>query len=105
RPRVRPRAGHHDHRGRCHDDDRRRGHHGSRRDDHDGRALIGPTMTPSLLAEIDPIKRLEACGPEPGNVCRFVYDQTESVGLAEAGNWLTGTPLRILCVVIGSWIL
>lgn len=62
-------------------------------------------MAPSLLAEIDPVKRLEACGPEPGNVCRFVYDQTESVGLAEASNWLTGTPLRILCVVLGSWVL
>lgn len=62
-------------------------------------------MAPTLLADVDPVERLEACGAAPGNVCRFVYEQTESVGLAKAGDWLTGTPLQVLFVVIGAWIL
>lgn len=62
-------------------------------------------MAPSLLAEVDPAKRLEACGAEPGNVCRFVFERTESVGLAKAGDWLTGTPFKIFCVIVGAWVL
>ncbi|MCB0976445.1 MAG: mechanosensitive ion channel [Acidimicrobiales bacterium] len=58
-----------------------------------------------MFAEVDPVKRLEACGQAPGNVCRFVFERTESVGMAEFADWLTGTPLSILCVLVGAWLL
>ncbi|MCU1352325.1 MAG: mechanosensitive ion channel protein MscS [Acidimicrobiales bacterium] len=54
---------------------------------------------------IDPLKRVEACGPKPGNVCRYVYDQTGNVNLAKAGDWLVGPPLRILFVLVAAWLL
>ncbi|MEO6988020.1 MAG: mechanosensitive ion channel family protein [Aquihabitans sp.] len=48
---------------------------------------------------------VEACGEHPGNVCRFVYEQTDSVGLAELADWLMGAPLRILLVIIGAVVI
>jgi small conductance mechanosensitive channel len=50
-------------------------------------------------------RRLEACGEQPGTVCRFVVDRTGSVGLAEAADWLTGPVLEILVVVLGAYVL
>lgn len=50
-------------------------------------------------------RRLEACGDQPGNVCRFVIDRTGSVGLAEAADWLTGPVSQILAVVLGAFLL
>ena len=51
------------------------------------------------------MRRAEACGPHPGNLCRFVADRTDSIGLAKAADWLTGTPLRIVLVLVGAWLL
>lgn len=65
-------------------------------------------MTAASLVAVDPdtvAQRLEACGTDPGNVCRFVVDHTHSVGLAQAAEWLTDKPLQILCVVVGAWML
>lgn len=47
----------------------------------------------------------EACGEKPGNVCRFVFEQTDSVGLAEAADWVTGPISQVIVVLIGAWIL
>lgn len=60
--------------------------------------------TISLFGGVDPARRREACGRDAGNVCRFVIDRTDSVGTAKAAQWLTGTPLRIVLVVVVSWI-
>ena len=57
------------------------------------------------LVVVDPSKRFEACGPQPGNVCRLLFDRFGSVGLAKAGDWLVGAPFRILCVVLAAWLL
>ncbi|MCU1454682.1 MAG: putative small conductance mechanosensitive channel [Acidimicrobiales bacterium] len=57
------------------------------------------------LVVLDPAKRIEACGTNAGNVCRFLYDKTGSVGAAKAGEWVVGAPLRILCVLVGAWLL
>lgn len=65
-------------------------------------------MTSALLAQdVDPeaLRRLEACGPDPGSACRWVADTTNSVWLAKVADWLTGTPLQILCVLLGAWLL
>ncbi len=53
----------------------------------------------------DPARRLEACGPSPGGACRFVIDRTDHVGLAKAVDWCVHTPLRILLVLAGAWLL
>lgn len=53
----------------------------------------------------DPSALVEACGEDPGSVCRFVYEQTDNVGLAEVADWLMGVPLRILCVIVGALVL
>ena len=45
---------------------------------------------------------VEACGDQPGSICRFVYERTDNVGLAEFGDWLMGAPLRILLVIVGA---
>jgi small conductance mechanosensitive channel len=66
-----------------------------------------PTWSTAVSA-VDPddlARRLEACGPAPGNVCRFVADHSHSVGLAKAADWLVGTPLRVLLVIVGAWVL
>lgn len=65
-------------------------------------------MTSAIFAQaVDPeaLRRLEACGPDPGTACRWVADATNSVGLAKVADWLTGTPLQILCVIVGAWVL
>jgi small conductance mechanosensitive channel len=61
--------------------------------------------TPALLAAVDPARRAEACGEEAGNACRFVIEQTDSVGLAKLAGWLTGAPLKIVLVLAGAWLL
>lgn len=59
----------------------------------------------TLLLAVDPLKRIEACGPRPGNVCRFVFDRTASVGAAKVGDWLFRAPLHILLVLVGAYLL
>jgi small-conductance mechanosensitive channel len=56
------------------------------------------------ITAVDLLKRTEACGPQPGNACRFVYEHTSSVGLAEAADWLTGAPLKIVLVLVGAFV-
>jgi small-conductance mechanosensitive channel len=54
---------------------------------------------------VDAERLLEACGEQPGNVCRFVFEQTDSVGLAEAADWLTGPLSQVIVVFIGAWVI
>jgi moderate conductance mechanosensitive channel len=58
-----------------------------------------------VFAQADPLTRFEACGESPGVACRFVVDRTESVGAAQVADWLTGTPLEVIFVVVGAWLL
>ena len=55
-------------------------------------------------AQIDP-EVIDACGEDPGNLCEWVYDQTGNQTLAKLSDWLVGTPLTVLCIVVGAWIL
>ena len=64
-----------------------------------------PLQPVPLIASVDPARRLEACGEQPGNVCRFVIERTDNLFLAELADGLTGPPLRILLVVTGAWVL
>lgn len=58
-----------------------------------------------LVAQVDPVRRAEACGEQAGNACRFVFERSDSIGLAKAADWLTGAPLQIVLVVAGAWLL
>ncbi len=58
-----------------------------------------------IAVVVDHGKRVEACGRHAGNVCRFVFERTGSVGLAKAGEWLVGPPLQILLVLVGAYVL
>ena len=42
---------------------------------------------------------------DPGWLCEWVYDQTGNETLAKLSDWLVGTPLTVLCIVVGAWIL
>lgn len=64
-----------------------------------------PIATLLAAAQADPERRAEACGEQPGNVCRWVFDQTDSVGLAEFADWLAGRLVPILLVLVGAWLL
>ena len=63
--------------------------------------LLAAVATP---AQIDP-EVIDACGEDPGNLCEWVYDQTGNQTLAKLSDWLVGTPLTVLCIVVGAWIL
>lgn len=64
---------------------------------------MGPDT--GVLAAVDLVRRLEACGPRAGNACRFVFERSDSIGLAKAVDWLTGAPLQILLVIAGAIVL
>jgi small conductance mechanosensitive channel len=47
---------------------------------------------------------VDACGDEPGAVCEWVWDRTESPVLAELADWLIGRPLTVLVIALVAWI-
>ena len=64
---------------------------------------MAPPLT-LLLGQSDPAKLVEACSTKPGNACKFVFEQTDSVGLAEFADWLTDVPLQILWILLVAWV-
>jgi small-conductance mechanosensitive channel len=60
--------------------------------------------TVAVPAQVD-AGLLDACGVEPGSLCEWVYDQTSNATLAKISQWLVGTPLTVLCIMFGAWIL
>lgn len=58
----------------------------------------------SFLGPVDAKGLAEACSAQPGNACKFVYEQTGSVGLAEFVDWLTDVPLQILWILLIAWV-
>lgn len=60
------------------------------------------------MAQVDAAEAerlLDACGEQPGNVCKFVFEQTDSVVLAEAAGWITGPLSKLVLVFFGAWII
>lgn len=55
------------------------------------------------LAQADPELR-QACGEEPGLICRLAFESTGSESLAELIDWLTRAPLRIALIVLGALV-
>ncbi len=59
----------------------------------------------SLLGPVDPVGLAQACSTKPGNACKFVYEQTGSVGVAEFVDWFTDVSLQIIWVLLVAWVL
>ncbi len=47
----------------------------------------------------------DACTEEPGLLCRWVFDRTESAALAQSADWILERPVRIAGVLLVAWIL
>ncbi len=46
----------------------------------------------------------DACGADPGNACRWVFDRTDNEALASVVGWFAGVPLRILLVLVVAYV-
>lgn len=57
-----------------------------------------------MLADVTAIELREACGSDPGTICREVFERTQSRTLANAADVVLGTPLAILLIVIGALV-
>jgi len=57
-----------------------------------------------VIADITPAQLREACGQDPGSVCRQIFEQTENRTLAEVSDVVFGTPLTIALIVVGAFI-
>jgi len=57
-----------------------------------------------VLADVTAIELREACGSDPGAICREVLERTESRTLANAADVVLGTPLAIALIVIGALV-
>jgi small conductance mechanosensitive channel len=47
----------------------------------------------------------DACGPDPGRICEWVFDATDSQRTAEVVDWLVHSPFRIFVIVLFAWLL
>ena len=47
----------------------------------------------------------DACGAEPNWLCEWVWDSTSNETLAKMSDWFVGTPVTVLCILLGAWIL
>jgi small conductance mechanosensitive channel len=63
-------------------------------------------MTPptGLLAQADP-GLADACGDSPSWVCEWIYDVTESDGVARILDWVIAKPLTVLFIFGIAWLL
>lgn len=55
-------------------------------------------------AQLDP-GLIDACGEDPAWLCEWVFDSTGNQTLAKLSDWLVGTPLTVLAIVFGAWLL
>ena len=46
----------------------------------------------------------DACGVEPGFICEWVFDTTNSEPAAEIVGWMVERPLKIMVILFGAWI-
>src|SRR5829696_8328194 len=58
---------------------------------------IGPAQVDQALAD--------ACGDDPNWLCEWVWDSTSNETLAKLSDWLVGTPITVLLILLGAWIL
>ncbi len=57
-----------------------------------------------MLADVSAPELREACGTDPSAVCRWTLERSESRALADAADFIIGTPLTIILIAIGALI-
>ena len=62
-------------------------------------------MASALLPAQTEQELLEACGEEPGWLCEWVWDTTSNETLAKLSDWFVGTPITVIGILLGAWIL
>ena len=45
---------------------------------------------------------VDACGPQPGLTCEWIWDATASGSLAALADWLIERPLKVAVILIGA---
>ena len=66
--------------------------------------VLASRLVPFVLADISPAQLRDACGADPEFACREILERTESVTAAEVADVVFGTPLTIVLILIGAWI-
>ena len=58
------------------------------------------------MAQIDDgaARLIEACGEDPAQTCRWVFDQTDNQFLATATEWVVEKPLKVVLIALGAFI-
>jgi moderate conductance mechanosensitive channel len=46
----------------------------------------------------------DACGENPTWLCESVYERTDDSTLAKMSDWFVGTPLTVMSILLGAWI-
>ena len=67
-------------------------------------ALASVALMAFVIAEITPAQLREACGEDPGTICREIFEQTENRTLAEIADTVLGTPLTVALIVLAAYI-
>jgi len=57
----------------------------------------------AVLMQADP-GLADACGADPGLVCRTFFDLTGNAGLAQAAAW-AAKPLKVLLILLAAWVI
>ncbi len=66
----------------------------------------GSHSTFALVAAIVPVADLaDACGDDPGLICEWVFDATDSARAAEVVDWAIDRPLRIVLILVVAWVI
>ncbi|KLL11538.1 MULTISPECIES: mechanosensitive ion channel family protein [Protofrankia] len=73
-------------------------------------SVSAPVPTPTdipLAPSLDQLKDAlqNACGDQPGVLCRTVYDITHSQYLAGGANVFVGTPLKIVLILVAAFLI
>ncbi|MET0911095.1 MAG: mechanosensitive ion channel domain-containing protein, partial [Ilumatobacteraceae bacterium] len=53
--------------------------------------------------QVDP-DLIRACGEDPNWLCEWVWNSTSNETLAKFSDWFVGTPITVLCILLGAWI-
>jgi small-conductance mechanosensitive channel len=59
--------------------------------------------TDSSTEEVDPL--IDACGEDPGSICEWVFEQTNSEFLASIADWALAKVVPSLLILIGAFII
>jgi small conductance mechanosensitive channel len=61
-------------------------------------------MLETTFAAVSAERLRLVCGQEPGWICRNVYDWTGNRTLAELADFIIGTPLTIIAILVCAWL-